>query len=679
MNDDMLVYQQKIKEDINKLLENNKIDEAKKILIQYERIIENDADIYSIKGVIAIMEEDIDAAEKIFLEGLSKYNSDFDILYNLAFLYDSKNDYVKSYTYYLMAKNNCIDSETLKNIETDMLSLKSKYFVQNNKNIEEEVKSDSSIATITKGYKKILYLGWLGQGNVGDDLLFDIFKKMMFSVNDNIKFNLIIDNFIPVNNYHIDLTQYDLIVLGGGSLYSLSYWEDICLNAYKLNIPYVTWGTGLDIRDKNATTKIIIGYENNIKLNIDLQKTVNVINGAKLASVRGEISKYTIGNEKLEVIGDPGIIFDKLSISYPAIEEVSDFIDENDKFVLVNWGTSYNNIMGKDEKALETEIEKTITNLLESGYKIIIYPIWINDINKCIELSEKFQNNNVMCIKKVYDAYGICSLIKNAYMTINLKLHANILSMSMGKPFISLSYGMKCYDFCQSVGSEDLSIFTDEASCTEILKKFNQIQKNYSKLVDKFNYFIDRYYILQFEFAKRIIELLDDNYVSSIYKKRVNLKNVGTNVQILYDNMFVDEQNIEIGDNVYIGFGGYYVGSGGIKIGNGTIMAHKVEILTRNHNYNSKDLKSVPYDKRYILKPVIIEENCWIGSHVCILPGVTIGEGAVIGMGSVVTEDVPKYAIVGGNPAKVLKFRDIDNYNKLKNENKIYLKLKNNK
>lgn len=677
MNDDMIKYQTKIKDDINKLLEDNKIEEAKGILTEYECIIKNDADIYSIKGIITIMEGDIDAAEKIFLEGHKKFYDDFDILYNLAYLYDSKNDYLQAYNFYSLAKSFCIDSSTCKSINANILAVKNKYFVQNHSNIEEEIKSYSSINTTKKKYKKILYLGWLGQGNVGDDLLFDIFKKMMFSVNDNIKFNLIIDSITPVNNYHIDLTQYDLIVLGGGSLYSLSYWEDICLEAYNLNIPYITWGTGLDIRDKNAVSMIINGYENKFKLNIDLQKTVNVINCAKLASTRGDLSKYTIGNEKLEVIGDPGIIFNKLAASYPCVEEVSDFINENDKVVLVNWGTSFNNIMGKDEESLETEIEKTINNLLESGYKIIIYPIWINDVNKCIKLSEKFQNSNVRCIKKVYDAYGICSLIKKAHMTINLKLHANILSMAMGKPFISLSYGMKCYDFCQSVGSEDLSIFTDEASDIEILKKVDYIEKNYTKLVDKFHYFIDNYYILQYEFAKRIIDILDGNYVSSIYKEKIRLKKVGTNVQILYDNMFVDEHNIEIGDNVYIGFGGYYVGSGGIKIGSGTIIAHKVEILTRNHNYNSKDLNSVPYDKKYILKSAVIGENCWIGSHVCILPGVTIGEGAVIGMGSVVTEDVPKYAVVGGNPAKVLKYRDIDIYNKLKEENKIYLKLKN--
>ena len=113
-----------------------------------------------------------------------------------------------------------------------------------------------------------------------------------------------------------------------------------------------------------------------------------------------------------------------------------------------------------------------------------------------------------------------------------------------------------------------------------------------------------------------------------------------------------------------------------ITIGNGTILAHKVEILTLNHNYDSNDLQSLPYDKEYILKLVVISENVWVGSNVLIVPGVTVGEGAVIGMGAVVTKDVPAYAIVGGNPAKVLKYRNKEIYEKLKGEDEIYLKSK---
>ena len=92
-------------------------------------------------------------------------------------------------------------------------------------------------------------------------------------------------------------------------------------------------------------------------------------------------------------------------------------------------------------------------------------------------------------------------------------------------------------------------------------------------------------------------------------------------------------------------------------------------ILSTNHNYEGS---KIPYDEAYIKKSVIIEDYVWFGIGVKILPGVTVGEGAIVGMGSVVTRDVPPCAIVGGNPAKVIKYRDKQKYERLKKEGKVY-------
>lgn len=155
-------------------------------------------------------------------------------------------------------------------------------------------------------------------------------------------------------------------------------------------------------------------------------------------------------------------------------------------------------------------------------------------------------------------------------------------------------------------------------------------------------------------------------------------KSVGENVQIEKGTFFMCK-NIEIGDHVYIGPEAYIFAQGGISIGSGTIFGPRVTILTNNHNYDSTDLQSIPYDGKNILKKVTIGENVWIGANVSIAPGVTIGEGAVVAMGAVVTKDVPPFAVVGGNPAKVIKYRDKERYLKLKEEGKIYLKLKHRK
>ena len=105
-----------------------------------------------------------------------------------------------------------------------------------------------------------------------------------------------------------------------------------------------------------------------------------------------------------------------------------------------------------------------------------------------------------------------------------------------------------------------------------------------------------------------------------------------------------------IGDNSGVGEN-CRIGSNTI-IGNNVRMGPDVIICTQNHKYSRET-----YDG-YIKKPVIIEDNVWIGYRVIILPGVTVGKNAIIGAGAVVTKDVPAYSIVGGVPAKFLKMRE---------------------
>lgn len=89
-------------------------------------------------------------------------------------------------------------------------------------------------------------------------------------------------------------------------------------------------------------------------------------------------------------------------------------------------------------------------------------------------------------------------------------------------------------------------------------------------------------------------------------------------------------------------------------------------IITSNHNYDFG--KKIPYDETHILKKVIIGDNVWFGDRVIILGNVTIGEGAIIQAGAVVIKDVPTGAIVGGNPAKVFKYRNMEHYYDLKSK-----------
>ena len=124
---------------------------------------------------------------------------------------------------------------------------------------------------------------------------------------------------------------------------------------------------------------------------------------------------------------------------------------------------------------------------------------------------------------------------------------------------------------------------------------------------------------------------------------------------------------VELGKNV--SFNGITItGLGNIKIGDYFHSATNVKIMLGSHDYDYGD--KIPYGSHVKEKNVVIDDFVWIGSDTIICGNVHIGEGAIIAIGSVVVKDVPPYAIVGGNPAKVIKYRDIELFTKLKQEGK---------
>jgi carbonic anhydrase/acetyltransferase-like protein (isoleucine patch superfamily) len=87
------------------------------------------------------------------------------------------------------------------------------------------------------------------------------------------------------------------------------------------------------------------------------------------------------------------------------------------------------------------------------------------------------------------------------------------------------------------------------------------------------------------------------------------------------------------------------------------------------HRYSKA--KTIPYDDGIYLKPIVIRDYAWIGWGSMILPGVEIGEGAILGMGSVVTKSVPPLAIVRGNPAQVIGYRSSEHFAQCKAEGRV--------
>lgn len=115
---------------------------------------------------------------------------------------------------------------------------------------------------------------------------------------------------------------------------------------------------------------------------------------------------------------------------------------------------------------------------------------------------------------------------------------------------------------------------------------------------------------------------------------------------------------IKIGNNVILGDYIHITAVNSIEISDGVLTGKFVTITDNSHGRlnNIEELQQTPGSREVYSKgPVIIKKNVWIGDKVTILPGVIIGDGAIIGANAVVTKDVPPFTIVGGNPAKIIK------------------------
>lgn len=154
-------------------------------------------------------------------------------------------------------------------------------------------------------------------------------------------------------------------------------------------------------------------------------------------------------------------------------------------------------------------------------------------------------------------------------------------------------------------------------------------------------------------------------------KKRLKLNNT---VSIHYDIGISHIENLKIEDYVHLGKGTKIHSLGGVTIGRGTIFGPNVKIYSSNHKY--KDVEYVPYGFEYDKREVVIKENVWIGGEVIIVPGTIIGEGCIIGAGTVLSGIIPPLSIVVGNPCRVINTRSKEDYERLKKNDKVYLKHK---
>ncbi len=160
------------------------------------------------------------------------------------------------------------------------------------------------------------------------------------------------------------------------------------------------------------------------------------------------------------------------------------------------------------------------------------------------------------------------------------------------------------------------------------------------------------------EYLKTIYRFVYGHFRLLLLKVRNKNFTVGKNFYCAPGCRTSPDINIVIGDNFYMGYYCHLMANA--KIGNNVLFASEVALVGGDHKIDRIDvpMRFSGVDK---INTIIIGDDAWVGHRAIILHGVSIGTGSVIGAGAVVTKDVKPYSIVGGNPAKLIRFRELKN------------------
>lgn len=339
--------------------------------------------------------------------------------------------------------------------------------------------------------KHVLYIGWIGYNNLGDELMYDCFKEQFSQLGNTYKLDLVNNEKRYLDN--ANLAAYDVIVLGGGSILSGAnypiepYIIDTLYEAIQLNKKVIIWGSGIDWVPKTylADDQKIDFFKASEskalrnKLQTVFQKSVWI-------GVRGPLTKQLLQQAGVQnevmISGDPAFLLpdnvDKDLFTPP--------FHPDDKVIGVNWGTSFHRIYGRNEFALEDQFAAALNQLIAKGYKIYFYTMWQADLEPTKRLAAKLNDTSAYKLDDVlHPANTLMALMKHFAFTINFKLHANYLSLAAQVPFIALGYRFKIFDFVRSVLLEEMAIATDEANLADqIISLEEKIMKKSSTIVE---------------------------------------------------------------------------------------------------------------------------------------------------------------------------------------------------
>jgi hypothetical protein len=321
--------------------------------------------------------------------------------------------------------------------------------------------------------KNILYLGFVGFQNLGDEVCYDAFNQRLALMPGYaaVPYDLREKPSVAEIQRRSPLRG---VVLGGGSLLQGTAFIEPAFEAAAMGLPMWTFGTGVDYFTEDyakdpAPQPSVDAPQMFEDKELQIDKIKTIIRHCRFAGVRGPLTYQFLSSvadkDNVHIIGDPGLVY--------MPEKDATLLGERpgNKFVAVNWGSSFGSIFGHDEARTMAALADGLCHLIDDlGYGILIYPMWEGDTAPCARLFEAVDRKGRCTLAPgVSTVNGVCRMLREAAFSIGLKLHANILSARMGTPFIALAYRSKCYDFACSIGMGGQCISTSSGDIADFI------------------------------------------------------------------------------------------------------------------------------------------------------------------------------------------------------------------
>ncbi|HHW10622.1 MAG TPA: hypothetical protein GXX29_11675 [Firmicutes bacterium] len=373
--------------------------------------------------------------------------------------------------------------------------------------------------------KKVLYIGWVGFNNRGDDACLEFFRQHLNAALAARDYRADIKAVYPSPSYQTNITSLkpDLFVLGGGSVLGLPYISAMAA-AQQADIPTITWGSGID----GLSDEVMNSLKSKTPLDISTvytdehMLTSMIIRECPHVFVRGPYTRsflheITGGLTSATICGDPGLLMaaDEIagipapaaldtppSSNSPANKDrrkldLYEYVNAHSSgFIAVNWGTVLNKMYGRNEKGVAHQLAEALKNISAVGlghYPLLLYAMWPRDLPALETLARLLGSpSHVQLLPWVPSLEEIALILSRSVLSINLKLHGSIFSAALGCPFICLAYRSKAFDFCASVECEDVIVRTDDPHLGEAVwerarKITNNMDRYRSRLITKRN------------------------------------------------------------------------------------------------------------------------------------------------------------------------------------------------